>query len=441
MVLGAAALTKPNGSLDEAFPNESSFCVTALAAFDLLSAAELVGSEVDQRTRDQWIEVARPMIAFLGKADERHGLISNHLATAAAALYKWSALTGEPGEKRGEVFLDRILQEQSEEGWFREYEGADPGYQSLCTHYLADLHRIRPDLGLVEPLTSAMRFLWFFAHPDGSFGGLYGSRNTRFYYPGGIEYLGREIPEAAALAQYMKDSIARRTTVTLEVMDEPNLIPMFNSYAWAAAIASAEGSEALVAAEVPAATGETWRKEFPEAGILIDSGPLHYTVVSTKKGGVCCHFPRDGRAPTVDPGVVIKDRAGRLYSTQFYSPRAQVSTSKNSVSITTTFIRMQHRLPSPSQFVVLRALSITVMRNLMLGNLVKRALVKLLITGKRPIRILNRRTIRFGPELSIKDEVDGRSDSSRYERVKVKRPFHAIHMASQGYWQIQDELE
>ena len=44
------------------------------------------------------------------------------------------------------------------------------------------------------------------------------------------ELLRNEIPEAGALADFMRKSIASHTTVTLETMDESNLIPMFNSY-------------------------------------------------------------------------------------------------------------------------------------------------------------------------------------------------------------------
>ena len=42
MFHGAEVLCRRNGSLEEAFPFESSFCVTALVAFDLLSTVELL---------------------------------------------------------------------------------------------------------------------------------------------------------------------------------------------------------------------------------------------------------------------------------------------------------------------------------------------------------------------------------------------------------------
>ncbi|MFQ5482093.1 MAG: hypothetical protein ACE5ER_04985, partial [Nitrospinaceae bacterium] len=157
-------LTRPNGSLEEAFPFESSFCLTALVAYDLLSAIEQLRDQLDPGRRERYLAIVKPMIHFLHQADETHAFISNHLATATCALFKWHSLTGETGEIRGQMFLERILRKQSDEGWFLEYEGTDPGYETLCLYYLSDLHRLRPDLNLQEALARSIRFLWHFAH-------------------------------------------------------------------------------------------------------------------------------------------------------------------------------------------------------------------------------------------------------------------------------------
>ena len=234
MVNAVATIRDSNGSVGEAFPHESSFCVTALVAYDLLTTVQTLANELSDTERERILAEISPLIRFLHRNDEEHALISNHLATAAIALYKYHALTGENSCARGRLFLDRIINNQSSEGWYMEYEGADPGYQSLCTYYLADLHQLRPDLELHDSLSRSVRFLWHFAHPDGSFGGVYGSRNTRLYFPGGLELLRNEIPEAAVLADHMRSSISSYATVTLETMDEPNLVPMFNTYCLAA---------------------------------------------------------------------------------------------------------------------------------------------------------------------------------------------------------------
>ncbi len=437
---GADRLRYPNGSFEEAFPFESSFCVTALVTYDLLTAIELLKDNLEFQVQARYLDIIRPAISFLHQAEETHAFISNHLATAAVALYKWSALTNEPGEQRGQEILERILVKQSPEGWFREYEGADPGYQTLATYYLADLHRLRPDLNLLEPLRRSIQFLWHFAHPDGSFGGYYGSRNTRFYYPAGLESLALEIPEAARLAEFMASSIHDLTTVTLMVMDEPNLVPMFNAYCWAAALyQEKQEKKPEQVPELPAFSNASWRSQFPEAGLVVDKGPKHYTIVSWHKGGVCYHFPSQTEASCIDVGLVAKSPRGQYFSTQAYQSNNSMQLDGDVLMITTPLVAMHQQLPSPLQLIILRLLNITIMRSLILGNFVKKFLVRLLITGQDVASVTNRRKVYLGTTLRIEDSWEG--DAKGLSRLQVQSPFSAIHMASQGYWQSQDEIE
>ena len=235
LFIGTKFLTKNDGSLEEAFPKEGSYCVTALVAYDLLCANENLKEEKNKKTLDSWIKIVNPLIRFLIKFNETHALISNHLATAVAALIRWDKLVGsEDANNKAETLLNIILDNQSSEGWYKEYESADPGYQSLCTNYLADVYLNKPSNNLLVSLKKSLKFLKYFIHPDGSFGGIYGSRCTRFYYPGGLEALSKEIPDALLIAKEMQSSIENNRTVSLDSMDESNLIPMFNSYCLAA---------------------------------------------------------------------------------------------------------------------------------------------------------------------------------------------------------------
>jgi len=228
--LGAERLRRRDGSLEEAFPHESSYCVTALVAYDLLTSIELQTEILTNSERERRLAILAPMIHFLLTTDETHGFISNHLATAAVTLYKWHSMTGEASQEGALSLLNRILKSQRAEGWYEEYGGADPGYQTLCIYYMADFFRIFEDSALKASLQKAVRFLWHFAHPDGSFGGVYGRRHTRLFCPAGIQYLAALFPEAAALSDFMARSIGAKTTVTLSVLDDPNLIPMFNDH-------------------------------------------------------------------------------------------------------------------------------------------------------------------------------------------------------------------
>jgi hypothetical protein len=429
----ARKLTYNDGSLEEAFPREGSYCVTALVAFDLLCAAELLQHEVERNIYEKWLAIINPMINYLIKADETHAIISNHLATAIAALVRWKKQTGEDkGEKKARKLMDRILDNQSIEGWFKEYDGADPGYQTLCTYYLADVHINRPDYKLLEPLRKSVQFLWYFAHPDGSFGGIYGSRSTRFYFPAGLELLAAEIPEAKALTVYMRESILQNTVVGLNSMDESNLIPMFNAYCRAATVYATYESEILPVLPFH----QHKKKNFPKAGLFIDSGQGYYSIINVNKGGVVMHF-RDNKLAIYDVGVAVKNTSGKFGSTQLFTNENIVDIIDQEIIVTAVIGPMPKQLPSPFQFIVLRILGMTMFRFPALREWFKRVLVKLLITKKKIWPASNTRRIRLGYNLTVTDDL---KVPAGYSLVKDTGYFVSIHMASQGYWQIQDEI-
>ena len=433
---GADRLRRRDGSLEEAFPNEGSFCVTALVAYDLLCARDQLQGVADSDRLASWQRIVAPMIDFLQAQDERHAMISNHLATAVAALLRWSDLTGDPkAERRAEEMLERIMAHQSQEGWFEEYGGADPGYQSLCMYYLADVHRRRSSWDLREPLARSVRFLWHFAHPDGSFGGEYGSRCTRFYYPAGMEALADEIPEARALADFMAKSIAEGCVVNLACMDEPNVVPMFNAYCcaaveWQTAIESEEG----VAPSLPSLRSDSERIYWPEAGMVMDRGPDHYTIVGTNRGGSVMHFC-EGKCVVNDTGIVVRNRRGRLGSTHAYTDENIVQFTDRKILVESVVSAMSKRLPTPGLYFLFRFLCITVFRISVSRELAKRFLVWGLVSRRRKWPVRNSRQIHLGPELRIDDNCRlGRG----YERVEIDGPFVSVHMASKGYWQVQN---
>lgn len=433
---GAGYLTRKDGSLEEAFPYEGSYCVTAVVAFDLLCALVSLKQDIDADTRTRWMGIIKPLIRFLIRADETHALISNHLATAVAALIRWHKLTMDKNAiEKAEVLLDRILQNQSPEGWFVEYQGADPGYQSLCTYYLADVHRNFPAWSLIDPLRKSVQFLWYFAHPDGSFGGLYGSRCTRFYNPAGIEALAGEIPEALALSNFMVSSIAENRVVTLSSIDEPNLVPWFNAYCLAGVLYEERIKEKKTDLIIPCKQSKSKRSRFDHAGIVIDQGPDYYTIINAHKGGVVVHFKGD-RCIAEDAGVVARNRLGILISTQGYVADNKANLEKDSLTIESSFQKMPRRLSKPFDFLVLRLLCLTVFRSRYLREMVKQVLVRRLITSKKTVGGKNIRKLNFGPELSIHDRF---TLPVGYHKIKNSGFFVAIHMASQGYWQTQDE--
>ncbi|PIR21822.1 MAG: hypothetical protein COV44_11165 [Deltaproteobacteria bacterium CG11_big_fil_rev_8_21_14_0_20_45_16] len=436
MFLGAKKLTRPNGSLEEAFPFESSFCVTALVAFDLLKSIELLGEHLTEAKRIEYLQIIERYISFLNRSNETHAFISNHLATAAAALFAWSRLTKDLVSKKGPALLDQILLNQSSEGWFLEYEGADPGYESLCLYYLNDIYLHHHQKELELGLDRSVKFLSHFVHPDGSYGGLYGSRGTRIYCPAAFEALRDKFPLAKSIANRMRKSVEEFKTVTLSAIDEPNLIPYFNSYALAAA-EFGKCDRPTPNLPLPCEKLGATQKYFNEAGLFIDAGDKHYSIISTHKGGVVYHFYKsDVRLNQINCGVTAYNDKNDFFTTQLYCHQNQIFIEDNQINIVAKFNKMNKRIPSPLDFILLRILNISVMRIPFFNSLIKRLLVKLLITNKSSIGIENRRIIRLGESLSIEDSFAG---TTEYKYLKEIKKFSGIHMASYGYWQVQDD--
>ncbi|HIF25242.1 MAG TPA: hypothetical protein EYG18_04625 [Micavibrio sp.] len=429
---GTAAITRKDGSLEEAYPYEKSFCVTSLVAYDLAAALLELKDELSKELLESHLSVIRPLIEFTIESDEQHGIISNHLASALAALVLWEKLTGHRFGKAAKL-LQIITDHQSEEGWFSEYDGADIGYQTLATSYLAAYDQGVGGNGLDSEIERSLSFLKYFVHPDGSLGGVYGERNTEFYYPDGFEYYATRFADASAIASFMRDSIRDKSCVTLSAIDAPNLIPMFNSYCRAAVYAKAmKDAEAL-----PAIRGDTVMKNFDKAGLIVMNTTDFYAVFSSKKGGAGVVFDKQSNVMRQDYGPLYEDERGRQYTTQGHDSEALVSIDEinSQLCIKTPLQEYKKMHPTPLQYIVLRCMNVSVMRFEFFNELIKKILVKYVIKGRKNTVGYNKRAISFGDEkIDIIDELELADGTALKLKCRENVKFYAIHMASQGYW-------
>jgi len=273
-------------------------------------------------------------------------------------------------------------------------------------------------------LAKATEFVSHFAHRDGSFGGIYGSRATRIYYPAAMERLAAHVNRADAIRDFMRNSIRSQATVTLSAIDQPNLLPVFNNYAEALC---EDASADKPCAPSPVVRG---RVVMPKAGLLVDSGPRHHSIISTRKA-VVYHWS-EAQSPVIDTGIALADAAGNVFTSQ-NDPDPDIRIEGDQVIISGHLARRAMPLPNPINFLALRILALTLMRIPPLGALVKKIIARLLVgTRKRSARRF-RRVITLGEILTITDEYD-----SDLVEPPILGPFSVIHMASAGYWQVGD---
>lgn len=414
-------LTDRHGALAEALPNEASFCVTGLVLNDCLDSLNQLGDRIPEVRRTAHLENLAPLVAFLQKQDEHHGLISNHLASSALGLVRWANATGDERTlERARLWLDRIRSHASTEGWMMEYDGADPGYQSWCTSALVSIETETDAFELEDLIDASHGFLEHFAFPDGSFANGCGARMTRFLFAGGVEGWAHRSDAAARLARFARLHVERQTHAGLDSVDEPNMVPFFNDRVLAAtAYRSLPDGPIAAQADV----------EFPEAGFSIHSGTAGVITVNTRRGWTALARTDGTVMVRADPiasdsdGQVLRPVNGTI-----------VDSEDGQITIEADLEPVQRMLPSPFKFMVLRFLSLTLFRWLSLGNWVKRTLAKVLLhqSGKTKGRVRRRINLVSG---TVTDEIT----SGNARLIEDSSGFSPKHMASQGYWQVQDD--
>jgi len=421
-----------DGSFDEAYPFERSLAATAFTSFYVGEAVLLVGDALP--AEEQALVRARLSRAgeWLCHNDERHGVLSNHLAAAAAALVVIHRITGEDRfAQRSRHFLERIFARQSSEGFYEEYGGADPGYQTHASFYLARIWQYTGDKELLESLRRSLAFLTHFIHPDGTLGGEYASRNTEFYFPAAFEMLSAVAPAAAAIARFLRPFVASQKVAGLWAMDAYNLLPMLNNYLFAAAHAHDQsgGRPIQLACEQD---GE-WL--FPDAGLLVRSTSRYFAIVGLSKGGVLKVFDRRSKACRVDDcGWWVKLADGRLASHQMLTRPGRWRHDSDSAEVEENFFRLGTTVFSPWLFLAFRLFNLTVGRLRGVGYWTKSLLVRVLVQQRHSLDMTIIRRIMFHRDrVTVHDRLHNPGKLT-ITMAGAGEKFATIHMGSARYY-------
>jgi hypothetical protein len=292
----AASSTHPEGSCDDYFPYERA---AGAAAFSLLACIEsytLLGLD-----RPELLSFFEQRAQWLASHDES-GRLSNHQALIVLCLERTGELLAtNRWEQAKEHRLQRILDWQNEEGWFPEYEGFDPGYQTLTISCLARVLQKSPDHALLkDAIIKAVQATSHFVHPDGSFGGEYSSRNTYNFFPHGFELVGKWLPEALVINDRFAAGLAHGKGACYA---DDHII---GHHTWNFLLTWRDWVTERPSPP-PRASGQV---RFKKAGVLIDRRDDTELYLSLNKAGVFKCF-RAGKLVMSDTQLSLQVRQGR----------------------------------------------------------------------------------------------------------------------------------
>ncbi|MFN2540581.1 MAG: hypothetical protein ABR514_00225 [Chthoniobacterales bacterium] len=393
-IVFAARSGHRDGSCDDYFPNERALGAAAFSLIACAEACQLIGIKSDEA-----LEFLQRRARWLSHRDET-GRLSNHQALIALGLDVVGRLCkidifAAPRDER----LSKLLASQTTEGWFPEYDGFDPGYDTLTLSCLARLHQTKSSRELDNAIRTSVSLLSNFVHPDGSFGGEYGSRNTYNFFPHGFELVGAWLPDALAIND--RFLVGLRAGRGACYADDR----IVGHHLWNYLLAARD----FVERDAEACSGgpaRAYRVELAQAGIVIDRRSGFETYVAPTKGGVLKLF-RNDRLALSDTGISLRMRDGRIAVTHLID-NYERDLQPDRVSVRGQMGWAKQKQLTPLKLALLRVINLTIGR--IAPNLVRQFLQRLLIVGKRPAPFRFERTIEWtGSGWNIVDQVEADS--------------------------------
>ena len=408
-----------NGTCDDYFPFERAMGAFVFSLYACTESYMLLGLD-DAKI----VDFFKRRGDHLAKVNET-GQLSNHQAFAALACYNIYLITGEEKYKR--VSEDRteltLSWQHPVEGWFQEYEGADPGYHTCTIDFLGKLYRKSQNESLIAPLKKAVEFAWHFMHPDGSYGGEYGSRNTYHFYPHGFELMAPFTEKAGQIA----DNFLRGLEKDKRYHNDDDRMCCHCVYNWLQAWMDYHPER-----PVPINTRENFMKWFPDSKIGVCKTDSYYAVTNLAKGGVTKIFNNQGPLGS-DTGLIGELDDGKVIVTHLMDEENEIYVDDNAgrFEVKGVFSFRRTKLSSPLKLVIFRLLLITIGR--FAPNLTRSLIQKLLITCKPRTNYRFSRVVRFlEDKVEIADEIKG---PIPLRRLSVGSDATSIYVANSNVYQ------
>ena len=410
VIAGIAYLKKcshKDGTTDEFYPYERALGATA---FSLTAATEayILLNMHNKDFVDFFIKRANWMIK-----NSEPGMIANHQIGAALALVNVYEIT--KNRKYLEAAKNKIklaLKWFNNEGWFNEYDGCDPGYATFSIDFLAKYYKKTNDKSVLPILKKSIEFTSYFIHPDGSYGGEYGSRNTAHFNIDGFEIIGKEIPLGLNIVDKYLEGLKNNKN---EFMNDEkyffyNLTNYFQSY-----LNYNEKRHGKL-------ERNEFEKYFEKAQIFVAKKGKYYVIISLAKGGIIKVF-KDKELIYNDTGFIAKDNKDKIITTQIIS-KHHTEVNNQKLFVSGRFNQINFKRPTVFTMILFRTLLLAFAWNWKIGSIVKHLLTKLLITGNK------KQPAKFERNFSItKEGVEIRSKISLFKNKKIKELYIGSDLA------------
>jgi len=396
-----------DGSFNEWYPNEHSYVATAVTTYAISEAWLILKDEIGNNNPG-FTEISGSIgraACWLSKNKDEIAL--NHVAAAVMALHNAYEVCGNARFKEAAQFnIEAMQRYQHGEGWFAEYGGADIGYLSVSIDFLAKYYQKAKDAKAAKLLEKALDFMVYFLHPDGSSGGEYASRNTKYMFLHGLKIASSEYASARWILEKLSDNAgANPLLMVFEASDDRYFTFFFLGNLLQASLE--QGSSQPSGLSLLEFT-----KIFPGSGLFSVKNKNFHIIGNFKKGGVFKVFSSDRSAPRLfygDSGYFGCLAAGAVISTQYFNGQVLFNIKNDKtgiiIEISQQFCIMDTKLPLVTMLIPFRIFNYTLGHFGGITDYFNR-FIKKLVVRKRKVPLFLKRKLEIRDDvIVISDEV------------------------------------
>jgi hypothetical protein len=404
-----------DGSFSEYWKGESSIPSTAFTLYSLCETCELLGIGVDAQRLDKAVQ-------FLIKHRERDAL-NQEMASIAAIRYAAKLLKNEKYEIVAGHRFDELLKMKKPEGWFSEYGGLDISYLTVTLDFMIRYYELSGNNNALETAKQIVDFIQYFIHPDGSLGGEYGTRNTEYFAPYGIEYLKKHCPISNLIIRRILGYIHQDGYLNMNCDERYYLHYLSHSFMKSLLLYS--DNPCTCSVSLP--HEKNFEKFFDESKIFIKSTPHYYFITNLSKGGVFKVMNKHTSQMSTDCGYRL--RVSKDWYVTELPQQNNYSLDKNHIELTCGFSKMNFIKQSTTKLLLLRIISSV------LGFQTNHLLKKMMIfgTSRNTDMTLNRVMTCEDDEIQISDTIKIGKKSGI---LKLSNGLSMRHTASSRFFQI-----
>jgi len=417
-----------NGSFNEWYPNEHSFVATSFTLYAVTETCLLLNLK-----STSFINSIKKSANWL--INQTEILVSNQQAGATMTLYNVFLLTKQKKYlKAAKTKLIQLIKIQSAEGWFPEYGGADIGYSSVLLDYLAKYYQKSKDKQALAIITKLLNFLQYFVHPNQTAGGSYGSRNTEYLLPHGLEIMAKKNQTAAAISH----SLLKHLSQYQLNLDDRYLC--YNSYVFLQAYHHYSSQKQ---SSLP--LNKSFDKYFKTAGIFIKSTPKYYAIINLKKGGtIRVYSKKNQKLIFQSSGIIGRLSNNQIVSSQWIDHNYQIKITQNKhkthLSVTGQLHQVSSVTFSPLTMILSRLFQLSLGRSPSISLSLKKLLRNKLILKSKTIPVKFTQQFNFNKaalQLTTKLKIQ---TSLQFKSLSFNHQFSLIYVPSTRYFHPQ-ELE